>query len=110
MSEIIPPKVSGIRQKVHFLIQEKKYMPTGHARKRLDLREVTISEVRAVLISGKRVAKNDQFHKLDVNGNFVNRWSYAFEKQGLDRKLRVCVAIDESKEKSLLIITVVILK
>jgi hypothetical protein len=104
---ILPSKHAGIEAKVRRLIEQERYVPTGHAKKRLDQREVTIKEVRSTLISGKRQLSLDEFHANDASGRPVNRWSYAFSKQGLDRKLRVCVAIDETREKSLLIVTVV---
>jgi hypothetical protein len=93
---------------VHRLIEQNKYVPTGHAKKRLDGREVSIKEVRAVLVSGKRDSDRDKFHVFDDGGNRINRWSYAFVKRGLDRKLRVCVSLlTDDIDKQLLIVTVV---
>lgn len=107
---IRPPKHENLKQRVQQLVNDEKYAPTGHARKRLDQREVTMKEVRAALISGKRVTSNDEFHEHDDKGNQVNRWSYAFVKQGLDRKIKVCVSIDDTQPKPLLIVTVIDLK
>jgi hypothetical protein len=64
-------------------------------------------EVRKALISGRRVTGHDKYQEYDDNGNYINRWSYAFEKKGLDRNLRVSVSIDHSKDKPLLIVTVI---
>ena len=75
-----PAKQTGLVAKVHRLIEQKSYVPTGHAKKRLDDREVTIKEVRAVLLSGKRESDRDRFHTHDDAGNEINRWSYAFVK------------------------------
>lgn len=108
MADSIPAKHTGLVAKVHRLIEQERYVPTGHAKKRLDGREVTIKEVRAVLLSGKRDSGRDKFHIHDDAGNEINRWSYAFVKQGLDRKLRVCVSLlTNDADKQLLIVTVV---
>jgi len=109
-SEIQPHKHIGLVKLVRRFVEGEEYTPTGHAKKRLDQREVSMKEVRAAILSGKRVTKDDKFHTHDYNGNLVNRWSYAFTKQGLDRKIKVCVSIDESKKKPLLIVTVINLK
>lgn len=109
-SVILPHKHTGLVNLVKRFIENEEYAPTGHAKKRLEQREVTIKEVRAAILSGKRVTKDDEFHTHDSNGNVVDRWSYAFTKQGLDRKIKVCVSIDESKKKPLLIVTVINLK
>jgi len=107
-SAAIPPaKHTSITQLVRELIEQEMYTATGHARKRLDEREISMKEVRTALKSGRRVSAYDEFHTHDNNGNEVNRWSYAFEKSGLDRQIRVCVSIDESKNKHLLIVTVI---
>ena len=103
----IPNKHSDLQARVQKLVEAQRYIPTGHAKKRLDQREVTIKEVRSGLLSGKRQPNRDKFHVYDERGNEINRWSYAFSKTGLDRKLRVCVSIDESRAKPLLIVTVV---
>lgn len=67
-----------------------------------------MQEVRAVLVGGKRVPERDEFHVFDNAGHEINRWSYAFAKRGLDRKLRVCVSLlPDHAEKQLLIITVI---
>lgn len=105
---ILPAKHTGLTAKVHRLIEQKRYVPTGHAKMRLDGREVTIKEVRAVLVSGKRASGRDEFHTHDDAGNEISRWSYAFVKQGLDKKLRVCVSLlTDEVDKQLLIVTVV---
>jgi len=106
-SVILPPKHTGLVNLVREFIEREEYAPAGHAKKRLDQRQVTIKEVRAAILGGKRVIKDDEFHIHDSNGILVNRWSYAFTKQGLDRKVKVCVSIDESKNKPLLIVTVI---
>ncbi len=103
----VPNKHTGIHKLVRSFVEAGKYAPTGHARERLDHREVLIQEVRDVLLNGKREIYHDKFHTHDDYGNSINRWSYAFSKQGLDRRLRVCVSIDETSEKPLLIITVI---
>lgn len=107
---ICPPKYENLKHRVQQLVNDERYAPTGHARKRLDQREVTMKEVRSVLISGKRVPEDDAFHEYDEKGNLINRWSYAFVKQGLDRKIKVCVSIDDTEPKPLLIVTVIDLK
>jgi hypothetical protein len=107
---IIPNKHGGIEKAVQRFIEEEKYVPTGHAKKRLDQREISIKEVRSALIGGKRDKVYDKYHTHDDKGNLINRWSYAFSKSGLDRRLRVCVSIDETREKPLLIVTVVDIK
>jgi hypothetical protein len=104
---ILPAKHTGIVELVRKLVSEEKYTPTGHAKKRLDEREVTIKEVRAALLSGKRLTSDDEFHTHDSKGNEINRWSYAFTKVGLDRRIKVCVSIDGSCQKPLLIVTVI---
>lgn len=64
-------------------------IPTGHAKRRLDDREVTMQEIRQVLNrSGSRKTSKDQFCTHDAAGNEVNRWSYAFVGRTTDgRKL-----------------------
>jgi len=104
---VVPNKHSGIQRLVRSFVEAGEYVPTGHVRKRLDQREVLISEIRGVLLRGRREVHHDKFHTHDDHGNSIHRWSYDFSRQGLDRKLRVCVSIDESCEKSLLIITVI---
>jgi len=107
-SATIPPvKHVGISKLVRKFIEEEKYAPTGHAKIRLDQREVNMKEVRTALLSGKRAVAKDKFHTHDACGNEIHRWSYAFTKNGLDKKIKVCVSINESHEKPLLIITVI---
>jgi len=105
---VIPSvKHSNVKMRVQQLIHDEKYVATGHAKKRLDHREVTMKEVRSVLVGGAHVTEDDEFCEFDAAGNKILRWSYAFVKQGLDRKLKVCVAIDDTKSKPLLIVTVI---
>ena len=104
---IPPPKHLHLKLEVQRLVESEKYVPTGHARDRLDQREVSMKEVRDALLSGRRSVSDDEFQVWDTKGNQVNRWSYAFVKLGLDRKIRVCVSIDESRVKPLLIVTVI---
>jgi hypothetical protein len=105
---IFPPKHTNLVARVHRLIEQQRYIATSHAKKRLDKREISMKEVRAVLVSGKRASERDEFHTHDDAGREINRWSYAFTKQGLDRKLRVCVSLlDDVVEKQLLVVTVI---
>lgn len=108
-SNIAPPKHRNIRQLVKSMVESEQYVASGHAKQRLDQREVTMKEVRSALLSGKRVASQDQFHTHNAKGLQINRWAYAFVKQGLDRKIKVCVSIDQSHLKPLLIVTVIVL-
>jgi hypothetical protein len=103
-----PAKDPEIESKVQKLLEANLYHPTGHAKERLDLRQVTILEVRYILKKGAREKKKDAFHIRDDWGNEINRWSYAYKNKTLDgRRLRVCVSLDETKSKPLLIVTVI---
>jgi len=88
--------------------QAMMIIPSGHAKKRLEDREVTMQEVRQVLSrSGSRKASKDQFCKYDAVGNEINRWSYAFVGRTTDRRqLRICVSVVENPDRKLLIVTV----
>ena len=105
---IIPNKDENIEKKVERLIEAGAYHPTGHAKERLDQREITIAEVTAVISCGKREKNKDEYHKTDFYGNRINRWAYAYRRKTLDeRDLRVCVSIDGSRNKLLLIVTAI---
>lgn len=105
---IIPPaKHSEIQKKVKTFIANEKYVATGHAKQRLDQRDVSMKEVRSALLSGKRVSSEDKYHTHDDSGKEINRWSYAFTKKGFDRPIKVCVSISETESKPLLIVTVI---
>jgi hypothetical protein len=65
-------------------------------------------EVRYILKKGAREKKKDTFHIRDDWGNEINRWSYAYKNRTFERRLlRVCVSLDETKPKPLLIVTVI---
>lgn len=103
-----PDKDAGIESKVQNLLEAELYHPTGHAKERLDLRQVTIMEVRYVLKKGVREKKKDTYHTHDDWGKEINRWSYAYKNKTLDgRLLRICVSLDETRPKPLLIVTVI---
>lgn len=106
---VVPPAKVKIEDLVKGVYsQAVMIIPTGHAKKRLEDREVTLQEVRQVLSrSGSRKASKDQFCKYDAAGNEINRWSYAFVGRTTDRrKLRVCVSVVENPDRKVLIVTV----
>ncbi len=115
-ARVPPAKDSNVLQTVRQLVENGVIARTGHAKERLDKREVTIQEVRSILASGKRNAAKDEYSWEDAKGNSTNRWSYAFEGKTKDdtrqvRSLRVCVSIiRDGSTKIMLLITVIDLK
>ncbi len=106
---VIPPAKVQIDQIVKDIYNRgKMIIPTGHAEERLDKREVTLQEVRQVLMKkGSRAARYDDFQTHDDAGKEINRWSYGFvgsTAQG--RKLRVCVSVLEQPNRQVLLVTV----
>lgn len=92
------------------LLNANSYVFTGHARIRLNEREVTALEALYVLKNGRRKPARDRFNEKDQNGLQVHRWSYAYEGQTVDkRRLRVAVSFKEIEGLSelMLIITVI---
>lgn len=92
------------------LLSANAYVFTGHARMRLDKRELTALEALYVLRNGHRKPARDRFNETDQNGFKVNRWSYVFEGKTLDeRHLRIAISFKETNNLSelLLIITVI---
>jgi hypothetical protein len=105
---IPPPKETNVAQAVRQVFQnDLPFVPTGHAKDRLQQRSVTLQEIKHVLISGRRAPAHDQFNTHDAAGTEINRWSYAFSGRTKEkRKLRVCVSFLEKKDRVLLIVTV----
>ncbi len=106
---VIPPakvQIDGIIKDTYRL--ELPIIPTGHAKKRLQRREVSLQDIRQVLTrSGSRASEHDKFHTHDEAGNEINRWSYGFVGRTTDkRKLRVCVSVVEKPDRTILIVTV----
>lgn len=105
----IPPnKDPEIEQKVRKFVERRLFHVTGHAKKRMENREVTILEILQVLKRYRRDAKHDEYKEYDSGGNQINRWSYAFKGKTLDKRtLRIAVSLITEQERSLLIVTVI---
>ena len=104
---IPPPKQTDIVNVVKDLVERDLFAPTGHAKARIDRRDVTILEVKKILTRrSSRESKKDVYKEVDDVGNVIKRWSYAFKGKIDNRTLRVCVSI-VGGEIPLLIVTVV---
>ena len=104
---ILPPKHDGVAAAVRRFVENDQFIPTGHAKKRLKEREVTILEIKKILLrKNSRNVGRDEFKLRDDKGHEINRWSYAFTGKVDERVLRVCVSITDYP-KPLLIVTVV---
>ena len=106
----VPPKLEDVPSKVRKLLNVSEYVFTGHAKQRLEEREVTALEAISILRHGYRQPDRDRFNEFDQNGVRINRWSYTFEGNTLDERcLRVVVSFKEKDDFSelMLIITVI---
>jgi hypothetical protein len=105
-----PPKIGDVVGEVKRLLDLSAYVFTGHARVRLNQREVTALEAIYVLKNGQRKAARDRFDEVDQNGVRVDRWSYALEGKTLDkRRLRIAISFKEANSRTelMLIVTVI---
>ena len=107
-TSIPPHKDENIEQKVKYFVGIRAYRVTGHASRRMRMREVTVLEILQVLKQFKRDRRHDEFKEYDDGGNYIRRWSYAYKGRTIDKRaLRLAVSVDETQEKPLLIITVI---
>lgn len=67
-----PGKLNDVLGQTKTLLSMNAYVFTGHAKMRLDKREVTALEALYVLRNGHRKSARDRFNETDQNGFKVN--------------------------------------
>lgn len=94
-----PPKIENLLEKIKKCIEQKRYTQTEHAISRQNERDVTLAEVKHVLMTGYEEKIKTSFNEQH------NTWNYAIRgKTKLDKlDVRVIIAFDA---RGMLIITV----
>ena len=94
-----PPKIENLLEKIKECLEQKRYTHTEHAIVRKKEREITLAEIRHILMTGCEEKIKSRFNE------HYNTWNYAIRGKTKIEKLdvRVIVAFDE---KGMLIITV----
>lgn len=94
-----PPKIENLLEKIRECLEQKRYTHTEHAIIRQKKREITLAEIRHILITGYEEKIKTSFDER------YNTWNYAIRGKTKIDKLdaRVIVAFDE---RGMLIITV----
>ncbi len=93
------PNIDNILESINTAISKGKYSYTGHANHRIKQREVTILEVKEVLLTGHHEKRKDSYDEE------WKSWNYSIKGRTIDnRLLRVVLAFDEN---NMLIITVI---
>lgn len=99
MTKKRPPKITKLLEKIKECIEQKKYTHTEHAIVRQNERDITLAEVRHVLITGYEEKTKTSFDEK------YNTWNYAIRgKTKIDKlDVRIIIAFDET---GMIIITV----
>lgn len=93
-----PPKIENLLEKIKDCLEKKMYTQTEHAIVRQKEREITLAEIRHVLMTGYEEKIKTSFNE------YYNTWNYSVRgKTKIDKlEVRVIITFDE---KGMLIIT-----
>ena len=99
-----PAKMANLTKVVRQCMEQGRYLDTFHGSGRKEEREISLLEIKHVLLRGRHVPARDRYE--EAYGDLG--WSYCFEGKTVDKRpLRVVVAFDE--ETQMLIVTAVAL-